>query len=88
MIILNVVKGTPADTAGLRGITLGAEGVVLGDILVGIDRSPVGSYDDFYNALDEHRAGDEVDIKILRGGKVVTARVSLVALGPAPQRPD
>ncbi len=85
VIILNVLKGTPADAAGLRGITLSEEGIVLGDIVVAIGKSLIGSYDDFYNALDEHRAGDQVEIKVLRGGQVVSARVSLVAVGAAPQ---
>jgi S1-C subfamily serine protease len=88
VIVLSVLKGTPADTAGLRGITLSPEGVALGDIVVGIGGSPIGSYDDFYNALDEHRAGDQVDVKLLRAGHVISARVTLVAIGTAPQRPD
>lgn len=85
VIILNVLKGTPADVAGLRGVTLSEEGVVLGDIVVAIGKSLVSNYDDFYNALDEHRAGDQVEIKVLRGGQVISARVSLVTVGTAPQ---
>jgi S1-C subfamily serine protease len=88
VIVLSVLKGTPAETAGLRGIALTQEGIILGDIVVGIGGAPVGSYDDFYNALDEHRAGDQVDLKILRAGQVVTARVKLVTVGIAPDRPD
>ena len=88
VIVLGVQKGTPADAAGLRGIALTAQGVALGDVVVGIGRSPVGSYDDFYNALDEHRAGDQVDVKVLRGDQVVSARVSLAAVKNEPQRPD
>lgn len=88
VIVLSVQKGTPADSAGLRGIRLTSEGVALGDVVVDIGGSPVGSYDDFYNALDEHHAGDEVDVKVLRSGRVVTLRVTLTVVGPAPQRPD
>jgi hypothetical protein len=46
-----------------------------------IGRSQVGSYDDFYDALDEHHAGDGVDVKVLRAGKFVTARVTLITVG-------
>jgi S1-C subfamily serine protease len=91
VIVLSVVKGTPADSAGMRGIALTPEGVALGDIVVGLGGSPVGSYDDFYNALDEHHAGDELDVKILRDGRVVTARVTLSAIGTSsttPRAPD
>jgi S1-C subfamily serine protease len=82
------VKGTPADRAGLHGITQTADGLALGNIVVGTGGSAVGSYDDFYNALDEHRAGDEVDVKILRAGHVVTARVTLISVGTSPQGSD
>jgi len=40
----------------------------------------VSGYDDFYNALDEHHAGEDVDVKFLRAGHVATARVTLGAL--------
>ena len=88
VIVLGVVKGTPADAAGLHGITLTSDGVALGDIVVGLGGAAVGSYDDFYNALDEHHAGDELDVKILRAGHVVTARVTLTAVGASPQNPQ
>jgi hypothetical protein len=45
----------------------------------------VGSYDDFYNALDEHHAGDEVDVKILRDGHIATARVTLKTVKTSPE---
>lgn len=85
VIVLGVLKGSPAEAAGLRGIALTEDGVALGDIVVGIGGSPVGSYDDFYNALDEHRAGEEVELKLLRGGRPVSVRVTLVTVGKAAQ---
>jgi S1-C subfamily serine protease len=88
VIILSVLKGTSADTAGLHGITQTSDGFGLGDVVVGIGGSPVGSYDDFYNALDEHHAGDELDVKIVRAGHVVTARVTLTTVGASPQGAD
>lgn len=84
VIVLGVLKGSSAETAGLRGIQLTAEGVALGDIVVGIGKSPVASYDDFYNALDEHRAGDEVEIRVLRAGRALTVRVTLAAVEKRP----
>jgi S1-C subfamily serine protease len=80
VLVLDVLKGTPADAAGLRGLTRTPDGVALGDVVVGIGESQVASYDDFYNALDEHHAGDEVTVKVLRGGRVTTARVLLSVL--------
>jgi S1-C subfamily serine protease len=80
VLVLDVIKGTPADAAGLRGLTRTPDGVALGDIVVAIGDSPVASYDDFYNALDEHHAGEQVDVKVIRSGREVTARVQLSAL--------
>ena len=80
VLVLDVQKGTPAEAAGLRGLTRTPEGVALGDVVVGLGESPVKSYDDFYNALDEHHAGEELDVKILRAGRVATTRVRLFAI--------
>jgi len=77
VLVLDVLEGTPARAAGLRGLTRTPGGVALGDIVVGIGDASVGGYDDFYNALDEHHAGDDVDVKFLRAGQVATARVTL-----------
>jgi S1-C subfamily serine protease len=40
----------------------------------------VNNYDDFYNTLDEHHAGEEVEVKLLRAGRVVAVRLTLVAV--------
>jgi S1-C subfamily serine protease len=88
VLVLSVAKGTSANAAGLQGIARTADGFALGEVVVGIGGSPVGSYDDFYNALDEHRAGDELELKILRAGHVVTAHVTLSSVGAAPRGPD
>ena len=88
VIVLNVQTGTPAEAAGLHGIALTPDGIALGDVVVGIGGSPVGSYDDFYNALDEHHAGDQLEIKVLRANQVITVHVTLIAVGNSPQAPD
>ena len=80
VLVIDVLKGTSAEAAGLRGLSRTAEGIALGDIVVGIGASPVNSYDDFYNALDEHHAGDAVDVKFLRANRVASVRVTLSAV--------
>jgi S1-C subfamily serine protease len=79
VLVLGVVKGSSAEAAGLRGVARMPDGLVLGDMVVGVNDSVVSDYDAFYNALDEHHAGDEVDVKFLRAGRVATAHVTLVA---------
>jgi S1-C subfamily serine protease len=80
VLVIDVLQGTSAEAAGLRGLTRTPDGVAIGDIVVGLGASPVSSYDDFYNALDEHHAGEEVDVKFLRGNHVASARVTLSTL--------
>jgi S1-C subfamily serine protease len=80
VLVINVVEGSPAEAAGLRGLSRTPDGVALGDIVVGIGGTPVNNYDDFYNTLDEHHAGEEVDVKLFRAGRVVTVRLTLVAV--------
>ena len=79
VIVIGVVKGSPAELAGVRGLSRTPEGVSVGDIVVGIGTTPVNDYDTFYNTLDEHHAGEELDVKLLREGHVVTVRLALAA---------
>ncbi len=80
VVVLGVPAGSGAAKAGLRGITQTARGIALGDVIVGIDAQKVESFDDFYNALDTHKAGDMVDVKVLRGEDVVTVKLDVVLL--------
>jgi S1-C subfamily serine protease len=80
VLVLDVLKGSSAEAAGLQGLTRTPDGIALGDIVVGIGESKVNSYDDFYNALDEHHAGDTVEVRFARAGNVSSVRVTLGAL--------
>ncbi len=80
VLVISVVEGGPAEAAGVRGLSRTPEGVALGDIVVGIGATPVNDYDSFYNALDEHHAGEKVDVRLLREGHVVTVRLPLVVV--------
>jgi len=78
VIVLSVLPNTPADRAGLRGITRTPSGLGLGDVIVGIDQVKVTSYDDLYNALDTRKAGDKVSVQLLRDDKLVKVEMPLV----------
>lgn len=78
--IISVQKGTPAEAAGLKGMTLERDGIVPGDIIVGINDERVKSYDDLYNALDKYRAGDKVTVRVLRGKEVVAIPITLIVV--------
>jgi S1-C subfamily serine protease len=78
--ILDVRPGTPAAKAGLRGLTMTGRGAVVGDVIVKVDDTRIHTYDDLYNALDVHAAGDVVTLTLLREGKEVRVEVPLVEL--------
>jgi S1-C subfamily serine protease len=80
VIVLEVVSGTPAARAGLRGITQTLNGLTLGDIIVGLGDQKIDDFDDLYNALDQHRPGDTVDVKVRRGDQLATLKMEVIAL--------
>ncbi len=79
VVVLAVPEGSLAAKAGLRGISQTARGLQLGDVVVGVDAAKVGDFDDLYNALDVHHAGDKVTVKVRRGEETVTLPVEVVS---------
>jgi S1-C subfamily serine protease len=79
-VVHQVIPGSPADKAGLRGITRGVAGIALGDVLVAVDGTALRSYDDLYNAFDRHKAGDQAKITILREKSRMDLTIPLVTL--------
>lgn len=81
VIIGKVAKDSPAAKAGLRGTQRSVYGEIsLGDIIVGLDGKKVRNYDDLYNALEHKKAGESVDIKLIRNNKVMTKKVQLISM--------
>ncbi len=80
VVVRQVEQGTPAARAGMRGLMQDPETgrLILGDVIVGIDGTPVTDFDDLYNALDDHRVGDTVTVHTLRNGRKRSYRVQLV----------
>jgi hypothetical protein len=63
----DVRQGTPADKAGLKA----------GDILIRFDGKEISNLYDFTYALQSHKAGDEVLVRVLRGTQTIEAKVLL-----------
>ena len=63
----DVRDGTPAAKAGLKA----------GDILIEFDGKEIGNLYDFTYALQAHKPGDEVLVKVLRGSQTIEAKVLL-----------
>jgi aminopeptidase YwaD len=63
----DITPGSPAAKAGLKA----------GDILVKFGNDPVQNLYDFTYALRAHKAGENVEVEVLRGDKSLTANVQL-----------
>jgi serine protease Do len=90
-LVVDVVKNSPADKAGLIGSTRQAtiEGVpvrVGGDVITAIEDQPVRRFEDLVTYLARHsRVGQTVRLTILRDGKELTVSLTLTARPTAPQ---
>jgi len=80
VVVLDVIQGSPAQKAGLRGIAQTRNGLSLGDVIVGLDDQKLDDFDDLYNALDRHHPGDTVEVKVRRGDQVVGVKTEVIAL--------
>lgn len=84
-LVVEVVPGSPADKAGLRGsdrqVTLEGEQVpVGGDVIVAINGQPVNGFGDLVTYLARStEVGQTVTLTVLRHGKEETVKVTLVA---------
>ncbi len=78
VIVLQVMAGSAAANAGLRGITVTEDGDwELGDIIVGMDSDKIASTDDLYRLLDKHQIGASVQLQIVRDGRRMSLPVRL-----------
>ncbi len=78
VIVLQVLPGSPADQAGLNGLTEGRRGgYVLGDVITAIDGKAVADYDELYTALDSKKIGDTVTIRFIRDRQEHSVKIKL-----------
>ncbi len=71
LLVMGVTPEGPADAAG----------VLIGDVILALDRQPVGSTDELLNLLASDRIGRGVPLQVLRGGD---AREVTVTIGERP----
>jgi S1-C subfamily serine protease len=77
-LVMRVDPGGPAEAAGLRATERDLRGNIrLGDVIIAIGDRPVRSADDYFNALEQHRPGDQITLTIERDGErqQVTAKL-------------
>ena len=77
LLVYNVAPGTPAASAGLRG--LGSDGTI-NDIIVSADGQPMKNLDDLYRLLDKKQFGETVNLEVFRDGRTHTIPVRLTPI--------
>jgi S1-C subfamily serine protease len=82
VLVATVVKGGPADKAGIEGgntsATIEGANVTLGgDIITKIDGKTINSMDEVVAIVNAAKPGDSLDVTILRDGSTKTVTVTL-----------
>jgi S1-C subfamily serine protease len=81
LVIGQVLRGGPADKAGIQGARESRNGRIdLGDIITAVDGKPVAVLDDLLTILDRHKVGDRVALELLRDNRRLSVTVTLQAV--------
>lgn len=85
VLIQQVVSGSPADKAGLRGsykysVLDDQEVLIGGDVIVGFDGEDIDDMDDLQSRVNEKEPGDYVIIRVIRDGNQIEVNVELAGL--------
>jgi len=69
-LVLNVVAGSPAEKAALHPTQRDARSgrILLGDVIVSLDGSPINKTSDLYLALEKRKQGDRVKLGLIFAG--------------------
>lgn len=81
VLVRDVVPGGPADKAGIQPTHVTRQGdIVLGDVIIAADGQPVKSTDDLYQALSQHKEGDDMTLTIERDSQKLDLLVTLTSV--------
>ena len=80
VLILDVVRGSSAERAGLRATRQVRGGLVPGDIIQKVNGATVRDYDTLRDAIEQYKVGDSVTLTLLREKATLDVLVTLDAL--------
>jgi S1-C subfamily serine protease len=86
VVVASVQSGSPAEKAGLKGVTQNdvSNSQQIGDIITGIDGRPLRSMDDLINYVDLHKSvGDNVMLTVNRHDQIMNLNLVLQARPPS-----
>ncbi|GMH67535.1 hypothetical protein TrLO_g1658 [Triparma laevis f. longispina] len=66
VLVLDVPAGSYCAKSGLKGTMRGAEGITIGDIIVGFDGKEIDKEADLFKALEGRKVGDTVTLTVSR----------------------
>ncbi|MBI5328040.1 MAG: trypsin-like peptidase domain-containing protein [Deltaproteobacteria bacterium] len=87
VLIAEIVNGSPADKAGIRGgkriVRTGNLQVVIGgDMIVGISGKTIRTMDELVEDIESMAVGQSIDVTIMRGSQRKTVKVYLSEMPP------
>ncbi|MDN5846812.1 MAG: PDZ domain-containing protein [Candidatus Nitrosocosmicus sp.] len=84
-LVIQVTSGSPAEKSGIRGGSIlteidGMEIELGGDVIIGVDDSPIRKIDDLLSYLErEKKVGENITLSVIRAGQVQQIDVTLAA---------
>jgi S1-C subfamily serine protease len=79
VLVLGVVPGSSAEKAGLRGTQQVRGGLILGDIILAVNGTPVEDYNSLRDEIERYRVGETVTLTLLRDNRRIEVPVTLEA---------
>ena len=86
VVVGSVQSGSPAEKAGLQGVTQNnvSNTLQVGDIITGIDGHPLRSIDDLINYIDVHKSvGDNIMLTVNKHDQIMNLNLVLQARPPS-----
>jgi S1-C subfamily serine protease len=80
ILIMNVASGSSAERAGLQGTRQVWGGLILGDIILGVNRVRVKTYNQLRDEMEKYKVGDTVTLTLLRDNRQVDVDIALEAM--------
>jgi S1-C subfamily serine protease len=77
-LLVNVLRGSPAEKAGLQPTRRTRTGHLrLGDIIAAVDDKPIDRANDLFDILENYKIGDTVTLTVLRDTKTLKVQATL-----------
>lgn len=85
----SVQPGSPAARAGLQPLDFDADGNrTAGDLVTAVNGQAIANFSDFQFAVRRYQPGETVTLSVLRGGRKIEVKLTLVALNQVNQVRD